>query len=35
VMAIFIFIGYFIFQKYRVGDTVEETRKNLNPDASV
>ena len=35
VMAIFIFIGYFIFQKYRVGDTVEETRKNLKLDATV
>ena len=30
VMAIFIFIGFFIFQKYRIGDTLEETRKNLN-----
>jgi Na+/melibiose symporter-like transporter len=34
VMAVFIFIGYFLFQKYRVGDTVEETRKNLNLDAA-
>jgi glycoside/pentoside/hexuronide:cation symporter, GPH family len=34
IMAVFIFIGYFIFQKYRVGDTVEETRKNLNLDAT-
>lgn len=32
VMAVFVFIGYFIFQKYRVGDTPEETRKNLNLD---
>jgi GPH family glycoside/pentoside/hexuronide:cation symporter len=32
VMAVFIFIGYFIFQRYRVGDTVEETRRNLNLD---
>jgi glycoside/pentoside/hexuronide:cation symporter, GPH family len=32
VMAVFIFIGYFIFQRYRIGDTVEETRKNLNLD---
>ena len=32
VMAVFIFIGYFIFQKYRIGDTLEETRKNLNMD---
>jgi len=30
VMAIFIFVGYILFQKYRVGDTLEETRKNLN-----
>jgi GPH family glycoside/pentoside/hexuronide:cation symporter len=30
VMAVFIFIGYFLFQKYRIGDTLEETRKNLN-----
>jgi GPH family glycoside/pentoside/hexuronide:cation symporter len=29
VMAIFIFIGYLVFQKYRIGDTIEETRKNL------
>ena len=32
VMAVFIFIGFFIFQKYRIGDTVEETRENLNLD---
>ncbi len=32
VMAAFIFVGYFIFQKYRLGDTPEETRKNLNLD---
>ena len=30
VMAAFIFIGFLIFQKYRIGDTLEETRKNLN-----
>ena len=30
VMAVFIFVGYFIFQKYRIGDTIEETRRNLN-----
>jgi GPH family glycoside/pentoside/hexuronide:cation symporter len=30
VMAVFIFIGYSLFQKYRIGDTLEETRKNLN-----
>ncbi len=29
VMAVFNFLGYFLFQKYRIGDTVEETRKNL------
>ena len=29
VMAIFILIGYIIFQKYRIGDTLEETKKNL------
>jgi GPH family glycoside/pentoside/hexuronide:cation symporter len=34
VMAVFVFIGYFIFQKYRIGDTPEETRKNLNMDQS-
>ena len=32
VMAVFIFIGFLIFQKYRIGDTLEETRKNLNLD---
>ena len=30
VMAIFVFIGLLLFQKYRIGDTLEETRKNLN-----
>ena len=30
VMALFVFAGYFRFQKYRVGDTPEETRQNLN-----
>jgi Na+/melibiose symporter-like transporter len=29
VMAVFIFAGYFLFQKYRIGDTPEETKKNL------
>lgn len=29
VMAVFIFLGYLLFQKYRIGDTTEETRKNL------
>ena len=32
VMAVFIFLGFFIFQKYRIGDTPEETRKNLKMD---
>jgi Na+/melibiose symporter-like transporter len=30
VMAVFIFIGFAIFQKYRIDDTLEGTRKNLN-----
>lgn len=34
VMAVFIFVGYLLFQKYRIGDTVAETRKNLNMDIS-
>jgi GPH family glycoside/pentoside/hexuronide:cation symporter len=29
VMALFVFIGLIIFQKYRVADTLEETLKNL------
>jgi GPH family glycoside/pentoside/hexuronide:cation symporter len=33
IMAIFVLVGFFIFQKYRVGDTPEETRKNLNLDS--
>lgn len=32
VMAVFIFVGYLLFQKYRIGDTTEETRKNLGMD---
>lgn len=32
VMAVFIFLGYLLFQKYRIGDTVDETRKNLGMD---
>jgi Na+/melibiose symporter-like transporter len=32
VMALFVVVGYFIFQKYRLGDTPEETRKNLRLD---
>jgi GPH family glycoside/pentoside/hexuronide:cation symporter len=34
VMALFVVIGYFIFQKYRLGDTPEETRKNLGMEES-
>ena len=30
VMSLFIFIGFGIFQKYRVGDTLEETQRNLD-----
>jgi glycoside/pentoside/hexuronide:cation symporter, GPH family len=30
VMALFVLVGYFIFQKYRLGDTPEETRRNMN-----
>jgi len=30
VMAVFVFIGLAIFQKYRVADTLEETLKNLD-----
>jgi Na+/melibiose symporter-like transporter len=30
VMALFVFIGLAIFQKYRVADTLEETLKNLD-----
>lgn len=33
VMAAFIFIGWLVFQKYRIGDTNEETRRNLHMDA--
>jgi glycoside/pentoside/hexuronide:cation symporter, GPH family len=34
VMALFVVIGYFIFQKYKLGDTPEETRSNLGMQAS-
>jgi Na+/melibiose symporter-like transporter len=34
VMAAFVFIGWFIFRSYRIGDTPEETRKNLNMEES-
>jgi GPH family glycoside/pentoside/hexuronide:cation symporter len=30
VMAMFVLVGYLIFQKYRLGDTPEETRLNMN-----
>jgi GPH family glycoside/pentoside/hexuronide:cation symporter len=30
VMSVFMLIGFAIFQKYRLGDTPEETRKNMN-----
>jgi GPH family glycoside/pentoside/hexuronide:cation symporter len=34
VMALFVVIGYLVFQKYKLGDTPEETRRNLNmPEA--
>jgi hypothetical protein len=34
VMALFVVIGFFIFQKYRLGDTPEETRRNMKiPEA--
>jgi GPH family glycoside/pentoside/hexuronide:cation symporter len=29
ILALFMVIGYVIFQKYRLGDTPEETRKNM------
>jgi len=29
VMAVFVLIGYFIFQNYKLGDTPEETQENL------
>jgi glycoside/pentoside/hexuronide:cation symporter, GPH family len=29
VMAVFVVVGFFIFQSYRLGDTPEETRRNL------
>jgi GPH family glycoside/pentoside/hexuronide:cation symporter len=29
-MASFVVVGYFIFQKYRLGDTPEETRREMN-----
>jgi GPH family glycoside/pentoside/hexuronide:cation symporter len=33
-MAVFIFLGFFIFQKYKIGDTPEETRENLDLEVS-
>jgi GPH family glycoside/pentoside/hexuronide:cation symporter len=32
VMALFVLIGYIIFQSYKLGDTPEETRRNLKMD---
>ncbi len=32
VMALFVFIGYLIFQTYQLGDTPEETRRNMKMD---
>lgn len=29
VMAAFVCLGFLLFQKYRIGDTIEETRRNL------
>jgi GPH family glycoside/pentoside/hexuronide:cation symporter len=34
VMAVFVLVGYFIFQTYKLGDTPEETRKNLRMEVS-
>lgn len=34
VMAVFVLVGYFIFQAYKLGDTPEETRKNLRMEVS-
>ena len=34
VMAVFVLIGYFIFQRYKLGDTAQETRKNLGMEAA-
>jgi len=34
VMAAFVLIGYFIFQRYKLGDTPEETRENLGMEAA-
>jgi GPH family glycoside/pentoside/hexuronide:cation symporter len=34
VMALFVFIGFVVFQKYRLGETPEETRRNMGlPEA--
>ena len=35
VMAVFVFMGLLIFRNYRIGDTPEETRKNLKMDDHV
>jgi GPH family glycoside/pentoside/hexuronide:cation symporter len=34
VMAVFVLIGYAIFQRYKLGDTPEETRENLEMEAA-
>ena len=34
VMAVFVLIGYAIFQKYKLGDTPEETRENLEMETA-
>jgi GPH family glycoside/pentoside/hexuronide:cation symporter len=33
VMALFVLAGFLVFQKYRLGDTPEETRRNLRMEA--
>jgi len=33
VMALFVLAGFLVFQKYRLGDTPEETRRNLGMEA--
>jgi Na+/melibiose symporter-like transporter len=35
VMAVLMLIGYVVFQKYRLGDTIEETRKNLGLEEAI
>lgn len=33
VMAAFVCLGFLLFQKYRIGDTIEETRRNLGMES--